>query len=83
MGGLGEVSPSAVLKVNPCALDWRPRPGFRARTVSRGANGVLEWTSKSVSSGSEARGTELWKGKDDEVCRNRRWSGASHGCNCG
>jgi hypothetical protein len=57
----GEVSPPAVLKVNPCALDWRPRPGLRARTVSRGANGVLEWTSKSVSSGSEAPGTELKK----------------------
>ena len=33
----GEVSPPAVLKVNPCALDWRPRPGLKARTVSRGA----------------------------------------------
>jgi hypothetical protein len=57
----GEVSPPAVLKVNPCALDWRPRPGLRARTVSRGASGVLEWTSMSVASGSEARGTKLWK----------------------
>jgi hypothetical protein len=57
----GEVSPPAVLKVNPCALDWRPRPGLSARTVSRGASGVLEWTSKSVSSGSEALGTKLWK----------------------
>jgi hypothetical protein len=57
----GKVSPPAVLKVNPCALDWRPRPGLRARTVSRGASGVLEWTSKSVSSGSEAPGTESWK----------------------
>jgi len=55
------VSPPAVLKVNPCALDWRPRPGLKARTVSRGASGVLEWTSKSVSSGSEARGIESWK----------------------
>src|SRR5580692_2941633 len=42
----GEVSPPAVLKVNPRALDWRPRPRFRARMVSRGASGVLEWTSK-------------------------------------
>ncbi len=57
----GEVSPPAVLKVNPCALDWRPRPGLKARTVSRGASSVLEWTSKSVGSGSEARGTELSK----------------------
>jgi hypothetical protein len=53
-----EVSPPAVLKVNPCALDWRPRPGLMARTVSRGTSGVLEWTSKSVSSGSEARATD-------------------------
>ena len=57
----GGVSPPAVLKVNPCALDWRPRPGLRARTVSRGASSVLEWTSTSVSSGSEAPGTKSWK----------------------
>ena len=57
----GEVSPPAVLKGNPCALDWLPRPGLRARTVSRGASGVLEWTSMSVSSGSEAPGTQCEK----------------------
>lgn len=48
----------AVLKVNPGALDRRPRPGLKARTVSRGAEGVLVWTSKSASSDSEARATE-------------------------
>src|SRR5712692_378592 len=57
----GEVSPPRVLRASPCALDWRPRPGLKTRTVSRGASGVLEWTSKSVGSGSEARGTELSK----------------------
>ena len=33
-------------------------PGLKARTLSRGASGVLEWTTKNVSSGSEARGAE-------------------------
>jgi hypothetical protein len=37
-----------------------PWSGARARTISRGASGVLEWTSMSVSSGSEARGTKSW-----------------------
>jgi hypothetical protein len=38
-----------------------PSSGAQARMVSRGANGVLEWTSMSVASGSEARGTKSWK----------------------
>ena len=36
-------------------------------------SGVLEWTSKSVSSGFEAPGTSSGRRKVDEVCGNRRW----------
>jgi hypothetical protein len=38
-----------------------PSSGAQGSNVSRGASGVLEWTSESVSSGSEAPGTKSWK----------------------
>ena len=58
-----------------------PSSGAQGSNGIQRCSGVLEWTSKSVSSGSEARGTAWWK--VDEVCGNRRWSRASHGGNGG